>query len=212
MTPPTYNQALLEMASQSLAELARTGAQKAGKRTPAQESHFLCTWMADSLKEKRFSRLVMADLKAWVQLGRTLGAGADLKGLLERIIRQYERAMAEPTGLGGRLAALLDELAAEGWLVITDSEVSAKLRLQSGGQPSLIISASEYQDHIEAGELVKPLTLYVRGDEARLAQAAFSHGLLLSQGNKKTTLVKHHKAYRLVPGNAQPALALLIGP
>lgn len=212
MTPPTYNQALLEMASQSLAELARTGAQKAGKRTPAQESHFLCTWMADSLKEKRFSRLVMEDLKAWVQLGRTLGAGADLKGLLERIIRQYERAMAEPSGQGGRLAALLAELAAEGWLVITDSEVSAKLRLQSGGQPSLIISASEYQDHIEAGELVKPLTLYVRGDEARLAQAAFSHGLLLSQGNKKTTLVKHHKAYRLVPGNAQPALALLIGP
>lgn len=212
MTPPTYNQALLEMASQSLAELARTGAQKAGNRTPAQESHFLCTWMADSLKEKRFSRLVMEDLKAWVQLGRTLGAGADLKGLLERIIRQYERAMAEPTGLGGRLAALLAELEATGWLVLTSSEVNAKLRLQSGGQPSLIISASEYQGHIEAGELVKPLTLYVRGDEARLAQAAFSHCLLLSQGNKKTTLVKHHKAYRLVPGNAQPALALLIGP
>jgi len=212
MTPPTYNQALLEMASQSLAELARTGAQKAGKRTPAQESHFLCTWMADSLKEKRFSRLVMEDLKAWVQLGRTLGAGADLKGLLERIIRQYERAMAEPTGLGGRLAALLAELEAAGWLVLTSSEVNAKLRLQSGGQPSLIISASEYQGHIEAGELTRSLTLYVRGDEARLAQAAFSHGLLLSQGNKKTTLVKHHKAYRLVPGNAQPALALLIGP
>ncbi|MFM5820695.1 DUF2913 family protein [Aeromonas sanarellii] len=212
MTPPTYNQALLEMASQSLAELARTGAQKAGNRTPAQESHFLCTWMADSLKEKRFSRLVMADLKAWVQLGRTLGAGADLKGLLERIIRQYERAMAEPTGLGGRLAALLAELEAAGWLVLTSSEVNAKLRLQSGGQPSLIISASEYQGHTEAGELARSLTLYVRGDEARLAQAAFSHGLLLSQGNKKTTLVKHHKAYRLVPGNAQPALALLIGP
>ena len=212
MTPPTYNQALLEMASQSLAELARTGAQKAGKRTPAQESHFLCTWMADSLKEKRFSRLVMEDLTAWVQLGRTLGAGADLKGLLERIIRQYERAMAEPTGLGGRLAALLAELEAAGWLVLTSSEVNAKLRLQSGGQPSLIISASEYQGHIEAGELTRSLTLYVRGDEARLAQAAFPHGLLLSQGNKKTTLVKHHKAYRLVPGNAQPALALLIGP
>ncbi len=87
---------------------------------------------------------------------------------------QYERAMAEPTGLGSRLAALLAELAAEGWLVITDSEVSAKLRLQSGGQPSLIISASEYQGHIEAGELVKPLTLYVRGDEARLARAALT--------------------------------------
>jgi len=211
MTLPTYNQALFDMASQSLAELARTAAQKSGKRTPAQESHFLCTWMADSLKEKRFSRLVMEDLKAWVQLGRTLGAGADLKGLLERILRQYERAMAEPVQLGGRLADLLAELEAAGWLVLTSSEVNAKLRLQSGGQSSLIISASEYQGHIEAGELVKPLTLYVRGDERVLAEAAFARGLLLSQGNKKTSLVKHHKSYRVMPGNEQPALALLAG-
>lgn len=56
---------------------------------------------------------------------------------------------------------------------------------------------------------MKPLTLYVRGDEKQLAEAAFKQGLLLSQGDKKSTLVKHHKAYRLVPGNAQPALALL---
>lgn len=209
MTLPTYNQALLEMASQSLAELARTAAQKAGKRTPAQESHFLCTWMAESLKEKRFSRLVMEDLKEWVQLGRTLGAGADLKGLLERIVSQYERAMAAPTQLGTRLNALLAELAAAGWLVITESEINAKLKLQSGGQPSLIISASEYGEHIEDGELTRPLTLYVRGDEQLLAQAAFTHALLLSQGNKKGSLVKHHKAYRLMPGNAQPARALL---
>lgn len=211
MTLPTYNQALFDMASQSLAELARTAAQKSGKRTPAQESHFLCTWMADSLKEKRFSRLVMEDLKAWVQLGRTLGAGADLKGLLERILRQYERAMAEPVQLGARLADLLAELEAAGWLVLTTSEVNAKLRLQSGGQSSLIISASEYQGHIEAGELVKPLTLYVRGDERVLAEVAFARGLLLSQGNKKTSLVKHHKSYRVMPGNEQPALALLAG-
>ncbi|MCO4205566.1 DUF2913 family protein [Aeromonas taiwanensis] len=211
MTLPTYNQALFDMASQSLDELARTAAQKSGKRTPAQESHFLCTWMADSLKEKRFSRLVMEDLKAWVQLGRTLGAGADLKGLLERILRQYERAMAEPVQLGARLADLLAELEAAGWLVLTTSEVNAKLRLQSGGQSSLIISASEYQGHIEAGELVKPLTLYVRGDERVLVEAAFARGLLLSQGNKKTSLVKHHKSYRVMPGNEQPALALLAG-
>ena len=82
MTLPAYNQALLEMARQSLAELERTAAQKTGKRTPAQESHFLCTWMADSLKEKRFSRLVMEDLKAWVQLGRTLGRGPISRGCL----------------------------------------------------------------------------------------------------------------------------------
>ncbi|MGY4109211.1 DUF2913 family protein [Aeromonas encheleia] len=209
MTPPNYNQALFDMATQSLAELARTAEQKAGKRTPAQESHFLCTWMADSLKEKRFSRLVMEDLKGWIQQGRTLGAGADLKGLLERIVCQYGRAMAVPEQLGARLAALLAELEEAGWLVFTDSELDAKLRLLSQGQSSLVISASEYQGHIAEGELLKPLTLYVRGDEKQLAQAAFAQGLLLSQGDKKATLVKHHKAYRLVPANAQPALALL---
>ena len=209
MTPPNYNQALFDMATQSLAELARTAEQKAGKRTPAQESHFLCTWMADSLKEKRFSRLVMEDLKGWIQQGRTLGAGADLKGLLERIVCQYGRAMAVPEQLGARLAALLAELESTGWLVFTDSELDAKLRLLSQGQSSLVISASEYQGHIAEGELLKPLVLYVRGDEKQLAQAAFAQGLLLSQGDKKATLVKHHKAYRLVPANAQPALALL---
>ena len=213
MTPlncnQSYNQALLDMATQSLAELARTAEQKAGKRTPAQESHFLCTWMADSLKEKRFSRLVMEDLKGWIQQGRTLGAGADLKGLLERIVCQYGRAMAVPEQLGARLATLLAELEEAGWLVFTDSELDAKLRLLSQGQSSLVISASEYQGHIAEGELLKPLTLYVRGDEKQLAQAAFAQGLLLSQGDKKATLVKHHKAYRLVPANAQPALALL---
>jgi hypothetical protein len=56
---------------------------------------------------------------------------------------------------------------------------------------------------------VKPLTLYVRGDEAGTGTRRPLPSLLLSQGNKKTTLVKHHKAYRLMPGNAQPALALL---
>ncbi|MCH7373133.1 DUF2913 family protein [Aeromonas sp. MR16] len=207
--PQDYNQALLDMASQSLAELARSASQKAGKRTPAQESHFLCTWMADSLKEKRFSRLVMEDLKGWIQQGRTLGAGADLKGLLERIVCQYGRAMAVPEQLGARLAALLAELESMGWLVFTDAEVSAKLRLLGQGQSSLVISASEYQGHVADGELIKPITLYVRGDEKQLAQAAFAQGLLLSQGDKKATLVKHHKAYRLVPANAQPALALL---
>ena len=209
MTPPNYNQALLDMATQSLAELARTAEQKAGKRTPAQESHFLCTWMADSLKEKRFSRLVMEDLKGWIQQGRTLGAGADLKGLLERIAFQYARAQADSQQLGTKLATMLAELESAGWLVFTDSEVSAKLRLQGQGQSSLVISSREYGEHLVQGELIKPLTLYARCDETQLVEAAFRHGLLLSQGNKKTTLVKHHKAYCLVPANLQPALALL---
>ncbi len=80
MTAPAYNQALFEMASQSLAELA-PAEQKAGKRTLAQESHFSAPgWLTPS--RRNASRLVMEDLKDWVQLGRTLGPAPILKGLL----------------------------------------------------------------------------------------------------------------------------------
>ena len=98
-----------------------------------------------------------------------------------------------------------------GWLVFTDSELNTRQRLLGQGQSSLIISASSIRA-ISRGELVtRPLTLYVRGDEQVLARRHLQ-GLLLSQGSKiQTTLVKHHhrQAYRLMPNNAQPALALL---
>ena len=142
------------MASQSLAELARTAEQKAGKRTPAQESHFLCTWMADSLKEKRFSRLVMEDLKDWVQLGRTLGAGADLKGLLERIMSQYERAMAEPTA---RQPAGRPVGRARGRGLVSDyrqrGERQAASAIGRSAEPHH--QRQRVSGHIEAGELIR---------------------------------------------------------
>ncbi|MFM4720432.1 DUF2913 family protein [Aeromonas bivalvium] len=202
----TYNQALLEMASASLAELARTGAGRA-PRTQAQESHFLSLWLADSLKEKRFSRLVMEDLKGWVQQARTQGAGADLKGLLSRIVRHYSQAARE--GLGARLMALLDECEQAGWQRITEYALDGKARLASQGQASIVICAAKLASALAGDELVAPLTLYVRGDEQQLARFAQCHGLLIGQGNKKQTRVKHHKGHLLMPANALPALALL---
>ena len=73
------------MASQSSAELARTGAQKR-QAHPGPGEPLLCTWMADSPGE---ALLPPGDggsqgLVNWA----APGAGADLKGLLERIIRQ----------------------------------------------------------------------------------------------------------------------------
>ena len=69
-----------------------------------------------------------------MQLGADAGGGADLKGLLERVQRQYERAMHEPVQLGARLADLLLALEGAGWLVFTDSELNTQQRLLSQGQ------------------------------------------------------------------------------
>ncbi|MGL6123710.1 MAG: DUF2913 family protein, partial [Shewanella sp.] len=74
MNSQTYNQAVLELALAGLADLTASAQTKKAQRTSAQESHFLCNWMVESLKEKRFSKLVADDLTAWIRLARSQGA------------------------------------------------------------------------------------------------------------------------------------------
>ncbi|WP_297894625.1 DUF2913 family protein [Shewanella sp.] len=210
MNSQTYNQAVLELALAGLADLTTSAQTKKAQRTPAQESHFLCNWMVESLKEKRFSKLVADDLTAWIRLARSQGAGAELKRLLERIVFQYQTVEKSEAALGTALNAMLDTLKQADWLVFTDTEISTKLKLDGDGQSSLVIDAKELAQHIKDGQLIKPINLYVRADEQQLTRIALSHGLLLSQGNKKASLIKHHKAYRIYPDNQQPALCQLL--
>ncbi|ABN62574.1 DUF2913 family protein [Shewanella baltica] len=210
MNSQTYNQAVLELALAGLADLTASAQTKKAQRTSAQESHFLCNWMVESLKEKRFSKLVADDLTAWIRLARSQGAGAELKRLLERIVHQYQTVETSEQALGTALNAMIVTLKQAEWLVFTDTEISAKLKLDGDGQSSLVIDAKEFNQHIKDNQLVKPINLYVRADEQTLTRIALSHGLLLSQGNKKTSLVKHHKTYQIFPHNQQPALCQLL--
>ncbi|AUD59646.1 DUF2913 domain-containing protein [Shewanella hafniensis] len=210
MNSQTYNQAVLELALAGLADLTASAQTKKAQRTSAQESHFLCNWMVESLKEKRFSKLVAEDLTAWIRLARSQGAGAELKRLLERIVHQYQTVEKSEQALGTALNAMIETLKQAEWLVFTDTEISAKLKLDADGQSSLVIDAKEFNQHIKDNQLVKPINLYVRADEQTLTRIALSHGLLLSQGNKKTSLIKHHKTYQIFPHNQQPALCQLL--
>ncbi|QYX65964.1 DUF2913 family protein [Shewanella putrefaciens] len=210
MNSQTYNQAVLELALAGLADLTASAQTKKAQRTSAQESHFLCNWMVESLKEKRFSKLVAEDLTAWIRMARSQGAGAELKRLLERIVHQYQTVEKSEQALGTALNAMIATLKQAEWLVFTDTEISAKLKLDADGQSSLVIDAKEFNQHIKDNQLVKPINLYVRADEQTLTRIALSHGLLLSQGNKKTSLIKHHKTYQIFPHNQQPALCQLL--
>ena len=210
MNSQTYNQAVLELALAGLADLTASAQTKKAQRTSAQESHFLCNWMVESLKEKRFSKLVADDLTAWIRLARSQGAGAELKRLLERIVYQYQSIETSEPALGTALNAMIATLKQANWLVFTDTEISAKLKLDGDGQSSLVIDAKEFNQHIKDNQLIKPINLYVRADEQTLTRIALSHGLLLSQGNKKTSLIKHHKTYQIYPKNQLPALCQLL--
>ncbi len=210
MNSQTYNQAILALALEGLSDLAASVEGKKAARTPAQESHFLCNWMVGALKEKRFSKLVADDLTAWIRLARSQGAGAELKSLLERIVFQYQSVKDSEQNLGTALTALIAELRQAEWLVFTDTEINTKLKLDGDGLPSLVIDVKEFTEHIHDEKLIKPINIYVRADEQEIAQKALSHGLLLSQGNKKTSLIKHHRTYQIFPNNQQPALCLLL--
>ncbi|UJF21582.1 DUF2913 family protein [Shewanella sp. OMA3-2] len=203
----TYNSAVLNLAVTGIHDLTESNKQHKGVRTPAQESHFLCSWMVDSLKAKRFSKLVAEDLTQWIRLGRSQGAGAQLKQLLERIVIQYQDAKAAK--LGDALDAVLADFAQQNWLVVTDTPLSSKLKLDGDGQSSVVVCAVQMKSHRKDAELLKPIALYVRGDENVLAEIALQHGLLISQANKKTTLIKHHKTYLVIPKNQHASLCLL---
>ena len=205
----TYNHEVLTLALAGLSALTLSASQHKSVRTPAQESHFLCNWMVESLKGKKFSKLVADDLTAWIRQARSQGAGAQLKNLLERIVYQYQTANAVTVDFDVRLNAFIAELTEQKWVVITDSVVNEKLKLDSDGQSSLIISAKELSDHIKLGKITKAISLYVRGNEDFIATTSLKHGLLLSQGNKKTSLIKHHKNYQLMPKNQHAKLCLL---
>jgi len=209
MTTETYNQALVTLALAGIDALNTSASQHKAVRTAAQESHFLCNWMVESLKTKRFSKLVADDLTAWIRQARSQGAAAQLKRLLICIAEQYQQANESviPTGTG--LKQLLASLTQQQWVVITDTDIDTKLKLDSVGQSSLIISATEFNQHIQDQHIIKPIEMYIRGDEKIVAKFALQQGLLLSQGNKKTSLIKHHKTYTLIPKNNHASLCLL---
>jgi len=205
----SYNQAIVEFAQAGLAALEERASKANVIKTAAAESHFLCSWMASALKVRQFSKLIAKDLTQWIRDGRSLGAGAQLPSLLERIDTQYRAAMSNRQ-LGQSLELFLSELEESDWIVILDEEVTTKLKLDSEGENSLVISHEQYESHIKDKNVIKPITMFVRANEQELARVAAKHQLLLSQGDKKASLIKHHKAYRVFPNNEQPALALLL--
>ncbi|MDO6609935.1 DUF2913 family protein [Shewanella sp. 1_MG-2023] len=214
MQTQTYNQAILDVAEAGIQALQESAEKQKAKRTPAQESHFLCAWLVESFRVKRFSKLVADDLSAWIRMARSQGAGAMLPQLFERIAKQY-RAVEKPELTQQQaIGQLLTELESDDWFVISDSAFSddsgTKLKLAGNGQSSLVVCELQLESHFEDDKLVKSLPIYVRGDENHFAERALAKGLLVSQGNKKTSLIKHHKTYLIAPNNQLKQLCLLI--
>ncbi|WP_413702098.1 DUF2913 family protein [Psychromonas sp. KJ10-10] len=84
----------------------------------------------------------------------------------------------------------------------TDLVVGKKLNRHSGGANSLIICAEEYSKCFdEEGILIKPISLYVRGDLPELVEYAFAQNLLLHKMTDYKSKVKYHGEFIIYPNN-----------
>jgi hypothetical protein len=182
-------------------------AQNKGKipRNPLSETHFLAAWTTNAMKKKRFDTDVLPTLQAWQRKARSLGKDAALVTTFTNIKNTYEHVFDADLNpkivTKTQVSDLCESLTLSQWLVNTDLEVGEKLNRHSAGKASLIISSDEFESHFAEGELVKPISLYVRGDVTEALKAAYEQSLLLYKVTDYKSKVKYHGEYIIYPHN-----------
>lgn len=211
-----FSQEIYRLVSAGLAELAQS--QLAGKTpsNPLSETHFFSAWVTKSIKQQRFDRCVLTPLRNWQRQARTLGANAQLKQQFSAIARTYAPLFNakvpddnlhrdNESGLAvtrAQIESIVVQLSAEHWLVTTDVVIERKLSLKSSGASSLVVCARQLAQVFGGnGQLVKPLSFFVRGDSQALIDLCYRHQILLHQVSDYKSRVKYHGEYIIYPEN-----------
>ncbi|MDD1780624.1 DUF2913 family protein [Enterovibrio sp. ZSDZ35] len=198
----------------ALAELDEMKAAGKVQNNPVSEESFLCRWVAQAMKKQRFGNSVAKEMTGWVQQGRSHGKNANLKGQMQHIAKAYHTVFPEGDEHApitrAHFDALVETLAAEDWMIHTEYEINRKVRVISDGQHSFAVCSSAIAKSFnEQGELVKPLSLYVRGPEPWFLDAVLEKGMLLTKVTDYKSIVKYHGEYVLWPSNKADRLAIL---
>jgi len=201
-----FSQEIHTLLSTALTELE---ASQTSGRTPKNvlsEAHFLGAWVTTAMKQKRFDGITVPTLKAWQSKARSLGKNAGLKDQFTYLLECYDQVLDENKQVKAitypQIEALVATLNAEQWMVNTDLVVGAKLNRHSGGAASLIICEHQLETHFdEEGVLIKPISLYLRGDVQVLVRAAFAENLLLHKITDYKSKVKYHGEFIVYPNN-----------
>ncbi|MEG3753609.1 DUF2913 family protein [Psychromonas arctica] len=201
----SFSTSIHQVVSDALADLNE--AQIKGKipKNPLSETHFLAAWTTNAIKKKRYESDVLPTLTIWQRRARSLGKNAALVTTFTAIKTTYEHVFDESLSAKPvdkkQISALCNQLIEEQWMVNTDLVVGEKLNRHSGGQASLIICSEQFESNFEDGLLVKPLSLYIRGDLTEALTAAYQHTLLLHKVTDYKSKVKYHGEYIIYPEN-----------
>jgi hypothetical protein len=201
-----FSQEIYTLISTALSELEASQASGRTPKNPLNEAHYLGAWVTNAIKQKRFDNITVPILKAWQSKARSLGKNSGLKEQFVYLQKCYLQVLNENQQVQSvkqtQLQAVIDKLTDQQWMVNTDLVVGNKLNRHSGGAASLIICADEMSKCIDdAGILIKPISLYVRGDLQELVECAFEQNLLLHKMTDYKSKVKYHGEFIIYPNN-----------
>ncbi|PKF62169.1 hypothetical protein CW745_07165 [Psychromonas sp. psych-6C06] len=201
-----FSQEIYTLISTALSELEASQASGRTPKNPLNEAHYLGAWVTTAMKQKRFDGITVPTLKAWQSKARSLGKNAGLKDQFAYLQKCYDQVLDEDKKVKvvsrAQVDALVEALELQQWMVNTDLIVGNKLNRHSGGAASLIICADELADCFDEQDiLIKPLSIYLRGDLQILVGAAFTQNLLLHKITDYKSKVKYHGEFIVYPNN-----------
>ena len=210
-----FCQEIYRVVSDGLSDL--TQAQEAGKTptNPLSENHFFSAWITKALKSHRFDICVVPPLSGWQRQARTQGVQAGLKQQFLAIQRTYAPILVDNNEskpiVKTQFTKLTELLTTADCQVTIELEVGKKLSLRSSGLSSLVICSKRWSVAFDDdGQLIKPISLYVRGDTQGLIDLAHSVDLLLHKKTDYKSAVKYHGQYLIHPLNNGSDLPCII--
>lgn len=201
-----FSQQIYTLISAALTELEASQASGRTPKNPLNEAHYLGAWVTTAMKQKRFDTIALPTLKAWQSKARSLGKNAQIKEQFTYLQQCYNQILTDDKQVQAvnltQLHALIKQLENVQWMVNTDLVVGNRLNRHSGGASSLIICETQMQNCFdEQGTLIKPISLYLRGDLSELVNSAFEQNLLLHKMTDYKSKVKYHGEFIIYPNN-----------
>ncbi|AGH81205.1 hypothetical protein PCNPT3_06325 [Psychromonas sp. CNPT3] len=183
--------------------LSELNASHESGRTPQNdlnEAHYLGAWVTTAMKKKRFDSIVLSSLKNWQSKARSLGRNAGLKDQFIYLERCYSQILDSDKKIQAvtrdQFEAFYKTLSAAQWMVTTDTVVVDKMKCHSSGDSSLVACKAQMDTHFnEKGDLIKPISFYIRGDVQEAVKLAFAANVLLHKKTDHKSRVKYHGEY-----------------
>ena len=201
-----FSQEIYQLTSLALSELDASQATGRTMRNALSEAHYLGAWVTTAIKKKRFDSIVLVTLQLWQKKARSLGKNAGLKEQFTYLQKCYNQILDEKKESQAinieQFNTLYAALTEQQWLVTTDLEVVDKLNRHSDGKDSLIVCAAQINNCFdEQGILIKPISLYVRGNKQTAITLAFEQSILLHKQTDYKSKVKYHGEFVVYPHN-----------